>query len=413
MSGIMEIPSESEVLTSLLTILNKEDSLKDLARDVTTFLKDWLGCDAVGLRLRDATDFPYFETLGFPEEFVETERSLCSYNETRKLRVDGNGLPILECMCGNVIMSHTDPAFPFFTPKGSFWSNGTTALLAATTEADRQASTRNRCNGQGYESVGLFPLRIGNEPFGLIQVNDKRIGFFTHSLVELLERISDHVVMAVSERLVRQRLHDSLMEKEILLKELHHRVKNNFEIISSLLYLTSQEGVPPEAEKVLFDARRRLFSISLTHNELYENKYLHKIDMIEHVGKLVTYIGEAYGESKVLVTTSVTGTSVVLDIEQAVPCSLALSELISNAFRHAFQGRETGTLYVIMSETHGDINLSVRDNGVGIPKGFSFEENCGMGLTLVKNLIERQLRGNLTISGRPGTDIMMTFKKTA
>ena len=92
---------------------------------------------------------------------------------------DSRGNPVLECMCGNVLCGRFDPALPFFTPKGSFWTNGTSELLASTSEADRQARTRNRCNGEGYESVALIALRHGGETLGLLQLNDRAKGRFT------------------------------------------------------------------------------------------------------------------------------------------------------------------------------------------------------------------------------------------
>ncbi len=92
---------------------------------------------------------------------------------------DSDGYPIQECMCGNVICGKFDPSKPFFTTRGSFWTNCTTELLATTTDADRQARTRNRCNGGGYESVALIALRVGEDRLGLLQLNDRRKGRFS------------------------------------------------------------------------------------------------------------------------------------------------------------------------------------------------------------------------------------------
>jgi hypothetical protein len=90
-------------------------------------------------------------------------------------------------MCGNVICGRFDPAMPFFTAKGNFWSNGTTKMLARYTDEDRQARTRNRCNGEGYESVALFRLRTGDETLGLLQLNDHSEGRFTPELIDFIE----------------------------------------------------------------------------------------------------------------------------------------------------------------------------------------------------------------------------------
>jgi GAF domain-containing protein len=101
-------------------------------------------------------------------------------------------------MCGNVICGRFDPSKKFFTEKGSFWANDTTRLIATTTDADRQTRTRNRCNGEGYESVALLALRVGDNRLGLLQLNDKRKNMFTLEKIQMWERIADSLAVALS-----------------------------------------------------------------------------------------------------------------------------------------------------------------------------------------------------------------------
>ena len=200
MTAELQYSRERETTLTLLRLLNDRSQRQDLIAAVTGFMRTCTGCEAVGIRLREGDDFPYFETRGFSEEFVEAERHLCAHTLTGTPLHDSAGIPVLECMCGNVIQGRTDPTLPFFTPKGSFWSNGTTALLAATTEVDRQARTRNRCNGEGYESVALVPLQHGQRTLGLMQFNDRRPNRFTPELIAFLERLADQVAIALAQR---------------------------------------------------------------------------------------------------------------------------------------------------------------------------------------------------------------------
>ena len=181
----------------LLGIINRASSKIDLIEAVTGFLRNTFGFEAVGIRLREGDDFPYYQTSGFPEEFVLKEKSLCSYNKEGEILYDSDGNPVLECMCGNIICGRYDPAKPFFTENGSFWTNSTSELLASISEDDRQSWTRNRCNGEGYESVGLFPLRSGNTTCGLLQVNDRRKGVFTPARITVLEILGDNISIAL------------------------------------------------------------------------------------------------------------------------------------------------------------------------------------------------------------------------
>ena len=175
----------------------------------TRLLKEWSGCEAVGVRLHQGEDFPYCETMGFPAAFVQLENSLCARDQAGKLRRDSQGNPVLECMCGNVIRGRINPALPFFTPGGSFWTNSTTELLAATSDRDRQARTRNRCHGEGFESVALVPLTSGNQALGLLQFNDRHRGKFTPAMIQLLERLADNLASGIARRQAEEALRES------------------------------------------------------------------------------------------------------------------------------------------------------------------------------------------------------------
>ena len=193
----------------VLRLLNDPNNTHELVHSLTGFFQQWLGCEAVGIRLRDGDDFPYFETRGFPAEFVEVENQLCLRDADGGVVRDSCGNPVLECMCGNVLCGRFNPALPFFTPKGSFWTNCTTGLLASTSEADRQARTRNRCNGAGYESVALIALRHGGETLGLLQLNDRAKDRFTLETIAFLEGAADQIAIALAQRQGRAALRTS------------------------------------------------------------------------------------------------------------------------------------------------------------------------------------------------------------
>ena len=162
----MQYEKERELILAILIRISSSNDKHELIQQLTSLLQHWSGCEAVGVRLREGEDFPYFETRGFPQEFVIAENYLCAKDIKNELQRDSQGNPVLECMCGNVLCGRFDPHLPFFTENGSFWSNNTTELLASTTEADRQARTRNRCHGEGYESVALNPIRQGDQMLG-------------------------------------------------------------------------------------------------------------------------------------------------------------------------------------------------------------------------------------------------------
>ncbi len=210
---------ERTIAVDFLRLVNESRNKKDMVQSAATFLQQHSGCEATGIRLHDQNDYPYYEARGFPVEFVLAENSLCSHSTTGAVICDSTGNPVLDCMCGNVICGRFDPSKPFFTHGGSFWTNSTTELLATTTEADRQARTRNRCNGEGYESVALIALHVGEDRLGLLQLNDRQKGRFSPEDIALWERLAGHLAVALAK-----------FEAEDLLRgseELYHSLFDN------------------------------------------------------------------------------------------------------------------------------------------------------------------------------------------
>jgi PAS domain S-box-containing protein len=192
-----KLNSENQELTiNILEQLNQAGGGPDVIQGILDQIKDYTGFEAVGIRLKKENDYPYFVTKGFPGHFVEAEKYLCSKSKDGNMVIDSKGKPALECMCGNVIRGRTDPTLSFYTPGGSFFTNSTTKLLATTTEEERMAKTRDRCNGEGYESVALVPLHSGKEIVGLLQLNDSRPNLFSPSMIRFFEKIGNSIGIA-------------------------------------------------------------------------------------------------------------------------------------------------------------------------------------------------------------------------
>lgn len=215
---------EKEVTIQLLKLTNSNCDLYDYMKIIIVFMQNWSGCESVGIRIKESDDFPYYITKGFSNEFVKLETSLCAKDLNGQLINDEIGNPVYECMCGNVICGRFDPTKPFFTEYGSFWSNCTTELLATTTEKDRQSRTRNRCNGEGYESVALIPLKYNNTAFGLLQFNDRQKNKFDNDLIGVIEHLAEQISISLWERKLRK----DLDESEKLYRSLFENLLNGY-----------------------------------------------------------------------------------------------------------------------------------------------------------------------------------------
>ena len=192
--------ANQQLAVDVLRLLNRPNNLTVLVEELMRLIRRSLDFDAVGLRVREGEDFPYYMQTGFSDAFLREENSLCAKDHEGMVVRDASGKAVLECMCGNIICGRTDPALPYFMPSGSFWTNSTTELLTSTNEEDRQGPTRGRCNSDGYESLALIPLRSGDEIIGLLQLNDRQRGRFTLELIRFFEGLAASIGIALKRR---------------------------------------------------------------------------------------------------------------------------------------------------------------------------------------------------------------------
>jgi len=193
-----------EIGREILQILNEPGDLQESIRRVLDVLKTRTGVDAVGLRLQEGEDFPYYAEDGFPPDFLLTENTLLERDKEGSVCRDKEGNVCLECTCGLVLSGKTDSSSPLFTQGGSCWTNDSFPLLDLPSDQDFRLHPRNQCIHQGYASVALIPVRTVDRIVGLIQLNDKRKGRFTLETVEILEGIASHVGSALMRKRVEE-----------------------------------------------------------------------------------------------------------------------------------------------------------------------------------------------------------------
>jgi PAS domain S-box-containing protein len=199
-----------------------------------------------------------------------------------------------------------------------------------------------------------------------------------------------------------------LREKEVLLKEIHHRVKNNLQIISSLLSLQSEgSGGEESVAKKFRDSQDRIRSMALIHEKLYRSKDLSHIDFAEYVGSLTAYLYRTYATGG-NVSLALDIRDVWLDIDVAIPCGLIINELTSNAFKYAFPDQRPGTISISLMRSDDRYVLKVGDDGQGLPPGLDFRNTLSLGLMLVSSLVE-QLDGTIALDCVAGTCFTITF----
>uniref|UniRef100_A0A832M4D5 histidine kinase n=1 Tax=Oscillatoriales cyanobacterium SpSt-402 TaxID=2282168 RepID=A0A832M4D5_9CYAN len=215
----------------------------------------------------------------------------------------------------------------------------------------------------------------------------------------------------ITDRKLFQQLQTSLKEKEVLLKEIHHRVKNNLQIVYSLLRLQSRQTQSAHVTNILLESQNRVKSIALVHEKLYRSEDLAKIDFAQYLNSLTAHLFSSYKIDSNAIALETKIDSISLSIDQAIPCGLIVNELISNALKHAFASQSEGTIQVALyNDENVQIHLIVQDNGIGLPTSFKLAEASSLGLQLVQDLVD-QLDGTIQLVCYPGTTFEITFPR--
>jgi two-component sensor histidine kinase/HAMP domain-containing protein len=224
---------------------------------------------------------------------------------------------------------------------------------------------------------------------------------------DLEREISEHRRTEVLLRLHEQKLEASLKEKVVLLKEIHHRVKNNLQVISSLLNLQAYEIADTRMKELFLDSQNRVRSMAIIHERLYRSENFTNIDFGEYLQGLGSHLIRSYQKDGI--SFHVKSEEILLGIDIAIPCGLIANELISNSLKHAFPDRKPGTIAISVRKIDlNEIELSVHDDGIGFPKGADFRKTASMGMNLVMTLTQ-QIMGTIALDVTAGTTFTITF----
>jgi PAS domain S-box-containing protein len=210
------------------------------------------------------------------------------------------------------------------------------------------------------------------------------------------------------QKLVEMKMRASLQEKEVLLREIHHRVKNNLQVIASLLNIQVSSEPDDEARKSLAESQNRIHSMALVHQMLYQSKDLAQIDAREYLERLVSRLVQGYNVAPDRIAVHVSAIPLRLDIDRAIPCGLIVNELVTNALTHAFPDGRKGHVLVLLTEENDRVTLTVSDDGVGLPPDLDLDRVRSFGLRIASTLA-KQLDGSIALTRKHGSTFSVVF----
>jgi PAS domain S-box-containing protein len=303
-------------------------------------------------------------------------------------------------------------------PVGTAIRTGMPSLVRNTCADPRFESWKTDALKRGYASCIALPLIAHGEAFGAITIYAPEPEAFDNEETRFLERLADNLsfgIGALREREKNKRaeaqIKASLIEKEVLLREIHHRVKNNLAVMQSMLRLQSRHAQSTEFAQMLEEAQNRIMSMALAHELLYQSENLAYVNVAQYVGKLVHHLVASLLEvgGRVKITNKIQ--NVNLGIDAAIPLGFILTELISNCLKHAYPEERCGEISVSLQTVgNKEFELKVHDDGVGMAADIDTEHPSSLGLDLVRIFV-RQLNGTMEILREKGTVVRIRFRE--
>ncbi len=274
-------------------------------------------------------------------------------------------------------------------------------------DMEKVKSSLKNWHESGDEGILNMEFRLKKKSGEFIWIEDH---MFRVNAGEGKSYLSGILIDITERKIAEQKISQSLKEKELLLKEIHHRVKNNLQVVSSLLKLQSGYVNDEKSLDLLLDSQNRVRSMALVHQKLYQSKDFSEIDFNEYIAQLTEHLLKVFKTNKDNIAIKIYKGHFNISIDLAIPCGLILNELISNSLKYAFPNGRKGNIDIELKKAaHGKFELRIKDNGVGFPKNLDYRKTPSLGLQLVNTLV-RQIDGTISMNNESGTEYIINFE---
>jgi len=385
----------------VLELLNKQQAGSDSIKDILNLVKNSTGVEALGILLCSGGKFRLHVMTGINETLSEKIISDCSLISEQK--ADPGEL----CLCCRALDIYNKNEEGTADESALFWSND----LEKSAESEELSVCRCIREG-GFRSAAVIPFSGEGELQGFFILFDSAGNFFNDELINYYRGVVQSIGIALYRSEYEASLKKTIIEKEHLIREVHHRVKNNMQVITSLISLQASRQTDDGIRSVLNDCQNRVRAMALVQERLYNSSDFSSINFQNYIQTLVTMLMSSFRIDRQRIRVSLDVSDINIGINTAIPLAQLINEILSNSFKHAFTDRDNGIVNVSLhrSEENKNCTLVISDNGNGLQGDVVFPQGGNLGFQLIDALI-KQLRGKYTFNCGTGVSFSIIFSE--
>lgn len=388
-----------KLAVDVLDLLNKQWHGRDVIKEILNLVKNSTGVEVLGIILSAEGKFLLHEMTGADEILSEKIHSGCSLINDRDVE------PGTLCLCCRSLEIYNSSEAGTGDDSALFWSNNLEELAAL------EGLSMCRCIREGgFSSSAVIPFSGEEGLLGFFMLFDSTCNFFNDELIDYYKGVVQSIGIALSRSNYEASLNNTILEKEHLIREVHHRVKNNMQVITSLISLQMSRQTDEKTRSVLNDCQNRVRAMALVQERLYNSNNFNSINFQNYIETLVPMLMSSYRIDRQRIRIGLNVSDISIGIGSAIPLAQLINELLSNSLKHAFKDGQDGNVALSLerSDSGKDYTLTVSDDGSGFPPDVAFPQKGNLGFQLIDALI-KQLRGMYTLTCNNGVTYIITF----
>jgi PAS domain S-box-containing protein len=378
----------------VLERINMKTSSTDLLNDILNLIRGRTGVDALIINLKTGEQLYNFASHSLYHELKKNGRAVHDYSTVNE---------------DHFLINVFDDDFCSIISGGNlFWTNNLHAYLT-----ESGIKSENFHYPEYFLSCAIIPLKDGEDIIGYFMLLDRKEGFFDEELIAFYEGIVQSIEIAINRINYEEDLKRIIQEKELLLKEVHHRVKNNMQVIISLMSLQASRQKERKLRDVLNECQNRVRTMALVHEKLYGSENFTSINMNNYIRSLVPMLMTSYRVDRKKINVEIDALDTFFNLSIAIPLAQLVNELLSNVFKHAFKDGAVGNVEIALKPDviiNNRFSLSVIDDGTGLPPEVNFPDSGSLGFQLIDALV-KQIKGEISFLNDRGVSCIIQFNE--